>query len=538
MPKQAVDIASGEALGLRRQEARAARVISMRSIVKRFGPVVANDSIDFDVSPGQIHALAGQNGAGKTTLMRILFGELAPDSGQIVAEGQAVSLASPRDALDLGIGMVHQNLMLVPDLTVAENVVLGSRALSGLRLRTREIDEEVRALSGAFGLEVDPRRPVGSLSIDLQQRVEILKLLYRGVTTLILDEPTAVLGPKETELVFAALRDLKATGRSVVIISHKLSEVVEIADRVTVLRHGRVVSVADRGSFDEAKLALAMLGTIPPVVARPTPPTPVAVGLSSTAAPQARLVVEGVTVLADNRRPALDGLSMQVWPGEVVGVAGVEGNGQQELSQALAGLRPLAGGRLLVSGRALDRADPRSFRQSGLSVITEDRLTWDLALDLSLADNLAMARVAGGEYRRGALLDRPRIRRDAEALLRRFGVVPPDPDLPAWTLSGGNQQKLVLARELGRRPDVLIVSQPTRGLDVEATRFVQGELLQLRAEGCAIVLITHDLDELLEVSDRVLVLYRGKIAYEARSEEASVDHIADAMAGLRAGNVA
>lgn len=501
----------------------AAPDITMHDIVKRYGAVLANDSVNFDLGSGEIHALLGENGAGKSTLMKILFGMVSPDAGEIAVNGKPVILKSPRDALAQRIGMVHQHFLLVPQFSIAENVVLGTQPSWGMRLRKSQIEHQVSEVAHLYGMEFNPAQLVSSLSIDVQQRVEILKLLYRGATTLILDEPTAALGPTEVDRLFSALRDLRRSGHSVVIITHKLSEVMEIADRVTVLRAGRVVTVAARGTFDEDDLAKAMVGHSLTVVTKTT----------GTAGENARLTVRDLVVLGDRGEPAVDAVSFEVRPGEIVGMAGVEGNGQSELGQALAGLRTIEGGTIQVEHTDLAHFTPRDLHLKGVSIITEDRLQWDLIPELTVAENMALGAVAEGNYIQHGMLRRRNIRRDASHLLHDYNVHPVAPDLRAGALSGGNQQKIVLARELARNPRVLIVAQPTRGLDVAASEFVQQRLLELRTQGCAILLFSLDLNELLSLSDRVLVLYRGRIAYTDIAEKLNVNNIARAMAGMQ-----
>jgi simple sugar transport system ATP-binding protein len=496
----------------------------MRSIVKRYSHVVANDDVDFDLRPGEIHALLGENGAGKTTLMKILFGMVEPDAGQILINGEPVEFQSPRDALDRRIGMVHQHFMLVPQFSVAENVVLGSKPFWNPRLRAADIENSVRAAAQQFGIHLDPAQRVGDLPIDVQQRVEILKLLYRGATTLILDEPTAALGPAEIEQLFLSLRDLSSSGHSVVIITHKLSEVMDIADRVTVLRQGKVVKVTERGTFDRNDLAVAMVGhALVEVISTPH-------GADNR---EYRLTVRDLVVKGDRGHTAVDGVSFGVEPGEILGIAGVEGNGQVELAQALSGLRHPAAGKIEFTGRDITRSNPRELHRYGVSIITEDRLTWDLIPELTVAENLALGAVASGGYVKRGLLRRRDMRVDAERLLHEFGVQPPLPQLAAGALSGGNQQKVVLARELSRQPSVLIVAQPTRGLDVAASEFVHRRLLELREDNCAVVLFSLDLGELLSLSDRIVVLFRGRIAYGGSVEQVTTAEVAKAMAGTR-----
>jgi general nucleoside transport system ATP-binding protein len=484
--------------------------IRMRGITKAFGATVANDQIDFDLEPGEIHALLGENGAGKTTLMNILFGLMPPDSGTITIGAAEVEFESPHDALAHGIGMVHQHFMLVSGFTIAENVVLGSVPPWNLSLRQAAIEQDVREVAERFGMPIDPSRRIRDIPFDTQQRVEILKLLYRGAKVLILDEPTSSLGPAQIDALFASLKDLRESGHSVVMVTHKLSEVMEIADRVTVLKEGRNSTVAKQGSFDERMLARAMTGHD----LEGLPPRTASYDDTAAALLQVReLVVQGGTGIN-----AVHGVSFDVHAGEILGVAGVEGNGQRELVDALAGLIKTSDGMFAVDGVDLTHASPRDRHAAGVSVIPEDRQSWGLVLDMTLAENLALAAIPAGRYTKNGFLQERAIRADAQRLLEEYHVRPPNPDLRALSLSGGNQQKVVLARELSRNPSVLIAANPTHGLDVGAAEYVHRRLLEVRETGSAIVLVSGDLDELLEMSDRVVVLFRGLVVYEASVE--------------------
>ena len=498
-------------------------VIEMRGITKRYGSVVANDDVDFDLRSGEIHALLGENGAGKTTLMRVLHGLTQADAGEIRLGGKRATLRSPRDALRERIGMVPQHLVLVPQLTVAQNVVLGTKSAWNLRLRQRDIERDVADAARRFGLDVEPSALVESHAIDGQQRVAILKLLYQGATALILDEPTAVLGPAQIEALFTNLRELRDQGRSIVVITHKLSEVTSIADRVTVLRRGHVVATASRGEFDERSLTLAMVGH---------ELSPARTTVAAPAASEGALTLRELTVVGDSGHAAVDGVSLDVAAGEILGLAGVEGNGQRELAEALSGLRPVSSGEILVEGHAVPSADPLEMYRRNVGIVTEDRRRWDLVQELTLEQNLALSAIVSGSAVRCGFLQRGSMRRSAAALLREYDVRPPDPDATASSLSGGNQQKVVLARELSRDPRVLIAAQPTHGLDVDATTFVHQQLLRLRDTGSAVLLISLDLDELMQLSDRVAVLFRGRIELAGRAQDLSVGAIARAMAGL------
>jgi simple sugar transport system ATP-binding protein len=412
--------------------------------------------------------------------------------------------------------------MLVQGFTVAEDVVLGSTSARNLSLRRAEIERRVREVAEQFGMGIDVGRRVRDLPIDTQQRVEILKLLYRGARVLILDEPTSSLGPAQIAALFATLTDLREGGHSIVIVTHKLSEVMEIADRVTVLKAGERTTTVTRGQFDERTLARAMTGRdiedLPPRSTGPDDAQPL-------------LSVRDLHVHAGSRLNAVHGVDVDVRPGEILGVAGVEGNGQRELVDALAGVARIEAGSVHIEGRDVTNASPKGLRAAGLSVIHEDRQGWGLVLDLSLADNLALADVPAGKASRAGLLRRGAIRARARALLDEYDVRPPNPDALVRSLSGGNQQKVVLARELGRAPRVLIAANPTHGLDVGATDYVHRRLLEVREDGRAVMLVSHDLDELLKLADRIVVLYRGKVLYEAPVGELSMDDLALAMAG-------
>jgi general nucleoside transport system ATP-binding protein len=494
-------------------------VVEMRGVTKRFGALTANDSVDLELHRGEVHALLGENGAGKTTLMNMLFGLLQPDEGEIKIRGEVVAMDSPRAALAHRVGMVHQHFMLVPDFSVAENVVLGTRSSWDMKLRRGEVEKAVAEVAERFGMGIRADQPVGDLSIDVQQRVEILKLLYAGADILILDEPTAVLGPVEIEALFDTLRSLADQGAAIVIITHKLREVTKIADRITVLRHGKLVSQAKRGELAESELAEAMIGH-----ALPTPPE----GEERPAGPPV-VTTHGLTVEGDRGENAVDAVDLELRGGEILGVAGVEGNGQVELCQALCGLREPSAGTIDVDGAGLAGEGPAGFSDAGVGVISDDRLLWDVINDFTLADNLALSKVRAGKYSKTGLLSRRSIQRDAEGLLKDYDVRPPDPNALMGRLSGGNQQKVVIARECAAKPKALIASHPTRGLDVGATEFVHRKLVELRDEGCAVLLNSTDLDELLALSDRIIVLYRGKVVMAARSDSLDVRQVAEAM---------
>ena len=475
--------------------------LELKGITKRFGPLVANDRIDLSVAPGQVHALLGENGAGKTTLMNVLYGLLQPDEGQILLDGKAVQFHTPKDAIAAGIGMVHQHFMLVPVFTVAENVTLGIEETNqvGLldRRRTRR---DVAQLSQRYGLEIDPDALVEHLPVGIQQRVEIVKALVREATVLILDEPTAVLTPAETEDLFRIIGQLKDGGTSVVFISHKLKEVQAIADKITVLRRGAVVG--DRPpSATEDELAALMVGRNVQLRVSKEPAKPGEVVLD----------VSDLTVADETGRVWVNGISFQVRAGEILGVAGVQGNGQTELCEALMGLRPAVAGRVTLDGHDLTHASPAQRLRAGLAYIPEDRQEDGLIGDFSVADNMILDLYKKQPFSSGINLNLGAIARNGAELVTEFDVRTTSAQTPVGTLSGGNQQKVILARELGREPRVLVASQPTRGLDVGSIEFVHKRIVQQRDHGVAVVIVSAELDEIYALADRIAVMYEGKI---------------------------
>jgi ABC-type uncharacterized transport system ATPase subunit len=477
-------------------------VLELRGITKQFPGVLANDHVDFELRRGEVHALLGENGAGKSTLMNILYGLYQPDEGQIIVKGEPVRFHSPKDAINRGIGMVHQHFMLIPVMTVAENIVLANEPTrAGLLLDTDAADRRVRELSRSFNFAIDPDARVESITVGQQQRVEILKALYRNADILILDEPTAVLTPQEANELFEILRTLTREGMSVIFITHKLNEVLEIADRITVVRRGKRIDTVDRQGATEEGLARMMVGR--EVLLRVEKP------VSAPGDPV--LTVDDLHVFDDRGLEAVRGVSFEVRGGEIVGIAGVDGNGQTELIDAITGLRKAASGRVGVGGRNVTGATPSRILDSGLGHIPEDRQRRGLVLEFSLAENVALHDYdkAPGS-RSGWLFPRQLIRR-ARELLTQFDVRGGGPQTLASALSGGNQQKVVLAREIGRGPSVLIAAQPTRGLDVGAIEFVHRRLVEARDNGKAVLLVSLELDEIISLSDRTLVLYEGEI---------------------------
>ncbi len=479
-----------------------APALEMRGITKRYPGVVANDSIDLDVRPGEIHALLGENGAGKTTLMNVLYGLARPDEGEILLDGQIVNLSGPSDAIQRGISMVHQHFMLVPVLSVAENIVLGDETMSGpIFLDRAEASRRIVELGRRFGFEVDPDAKVGSLSVGWQQRVEILKALYRDARILVLDEPTAVLTPQETQEIFAVLRRLAAEGHSIVFISHKLYEVLEIADRITVIRRGRVVGQRVPAETDEEDLAELMVGREVSLV----------VDRGESHPGDVALRIEGLHVKDDRGNEIVHGLDLEVRSGEILGIAGVGGNGQDEFVEALVGLRRPSAGTVSLGGQDITGKGSRAVYESGVAYVPADRHRFGLILSFPISDNLVLTSYHRPPYSRGILRNDAAIERAAEERVAAFDIRTPSAKARASTLSGGNQQKVVVAREFERDLRLLVLDQPTRGLDVGSIEFIHRQAIAKRDAGTAILLVSAELDEVLELSDRVAVMYRGRI---------------------------
>jgi simple sugar transport system ATP-binding protein len=499
--------------------------ITLRGIDKAFGPVQANRSADLDVASGEIHALVGENGAGKSTLMRVLSGMYAPDAGTMEVDGRDVTGWTTSDAIAAGVGMVHQHFMLVPTLTVAENVVLGSEITRGPSLDRAAAEYAVRTLSERTGLVVPPDRLVADLSVGEAQRVEILKTLYRGAKILILDEPTAVLSPPEVRELWQVLRSLRGGGGTVVLITHKLDEVIDVSDSITVMRQGRTVAtMPTRGTTPQA-IARAMVGR-DVALAFDAEYSPAVV--SEHGGAPALLEVRNLTASGARRTNAVDDVSFSIAPGEILGIAGVEGNGQTELIEAIAGLRR-ATGHIVLAGRDIVGASVRERGDAGLSHIPEDRHGRGLILDYSVADNL----ILGQQHRfsAGLALDRDRVLRHALALIEQYDIRPADPELPVRALSGGNQQKVVVAREMSRDFRVLLAAQPTRGVDVGAIEFIHGRLRDARDHGKAVLLVSADLAEVLALADRVAVMYGGRFVAMLPRAEATPEILGPFMTG-------
>ncbi len=491
-------------------------MIELREISKRFGAVLANDRVSIVVKPGTIHAVVGENGAGKSTAMRIAYGFYQPDGGEIVVEGQAHRLASPRDAIRLGIGMVHQHFMLVDEMTVTENVVLGAETGSAVALDLASAEQRIVELASEVGLAVDPKARVGDLSVGEQQRVELLKALYREARCLILDEPTAVLAPQDTAELFRTLRRMREQGKTVVLITHKLAEVLELSDEVTVMRDGKVVGRVATSETSASELARLMVGrdVLLQVERRPE---------SAGEVPRESVLNVRDLAIRAGGSDRLRGVSFDVRVGEIVGIAGVEGNGQTELVEAIAGLTPkgprgaVVSGGIDLSGQSLVGLSARARRDAGVAHIPEDRHARGLVLDFDLIENAVLGvqdRPPVVEKRGGVWMDLEAMRTGTEKLLAEFDVRPANPDLPARSLSGGNQQKLIVGREMGQAPKLLLVAQPTRGVDIGAIEFIHRQLLALRDRGVAILLVSAELEEVTSLADRVLIFHAGKIAGE------------------------
>jgi simple sugar transport system ATP-binding protein len=497
--------------------------VEMRGIVKRFPGVLANDHVDFDLRQGEVHALLGENGAGKSTLMNVLAGMYKQEAGTILVNGARVSFNSPRDAISAGLGMIHQHFMLVPSQTVTENIVLGLET-PRFFLRLPDLDRRVLELQAQYGLKVDPKAKLWQLSVGEQQRVEILKMLYRGARVLIMDEPTAVLTPQEVEELFVTLRGMVAGGHSIVFISHKLDEVLAIANRITVLQHGRVTAAGmPAHSVTKRELAQLMVGREIVFTLKKPPAQPGAA------------VLDLRDICAENDRglPALKNLALQVRAGEIVGMAGVAGNGQSELAQVITGLRKCTCGQVLINGEDIVNRSPDAAIARRVAHVPEDRNGVGSAPGLSLADNLIMKNYRAAPISSGWVLNRPAIKEQAETLKKAYDIAAPTINVQARLLSGGNLQKAILAREMSAGPKLIVAVQPTRGLDVGAIEAVHRVLLDERARGTAILMISEELDELMSLSDRIVGIYEGEIMGELKAEAATLEQIGLMMAGQR-----
>lgn len=503
-------------------EVKSPALVRLRGITKRFENVVANDSVDLDAYGGQVHALLGENGAGKTTLMRILYGLYTPDAGQIHVRGEQVEFRSPHDPIKLKIGMVHQHFMLISPLSVAQNVVLGLRPTRGPFLDLKSAQKKILELSDRYGLKVDPAARIWQLSAGEQQRVEIIKALYRGVEILILDEPTSVLTPLEVKELFSIVRKMADEGHAVIFITHKMHEVFSVSDVVTVLRDGKVVGTVETKKADGKLLARMMIGR--ELSFRP----PAHEAISKRAV----LRVENLKVLGDRGEVAVKDVSLQVFEGEILGIAGVAGNGQREMIEAIAGLRRAIQGRVAVLDRDVTNGQPAAIIEAGVAHIPEDRLGLGLMPDLSVSENLILETHSKKPFANGIFLNDEAIIERSEALVKEYGIKTPSVYTPVRFLSGGNLQRLILARELSRRPKLILAAQPTKGLDIGATEFIRSRLIEEKTTGMSILLVSEDLDELLAITDRLAVMYEGKIMGQGRTEEMKMEQIGLMMAGI------
>lgn len=499
-------------------------LMELRGITKSFPGVLANDHIDLILNEREIHAILGENGAGKTTLMNILYGLYSPDEGEIFIRGSKVNIRNPHDAIDLGIGMVHQHFMLIPVFTVTENVMLGVESTKGAGILDRKsVSKQISDISARFGLKVEPDSMVEDLSVGVQQRVEIIKVLYRKADILIFDEPTAVLTPQEAEEFFKVVHSLVEQGKSVIFITHKLKEVLEIADRITVFRNGKVVGTTIPAHSTEASLASMMVGreVILTVDKKPAKPGEVI------------LDVADLQAMDDRHLMAVKGVSFQVKAGEILGIAGVQGNGQKELVEALTGLRSYTGGKVELLGEDVTRASPRTIREAGTAHVPEDRQSDGLVLPFPIKDNLVLNTYYEPPFTRGLNLNDNEIVKTAEQRVKEFDIRTPSVLLPASTLSGGNQQKVIVAREFSRPIKLLIASQPTRGLDVGSIEYIHGQIVKKRDEGCAVLLVSPELDEIMSLSDRIAVMFDGKILDIIPAKDATKEGLGLLMAGIR-----
>jgi general nucleoside transport system ATP-binding protein len=498
-------------------------VLELRGITKRFPGVLANDHIDLTLEKGEILALLGENGAGKTTLMNILYGLYQPDEGEIVVRGNKVAVHSPSDAIAVGVGMVHQHFMLIPVFTVTENVMLGEEETrAGGILNRKDAATKIRQISEQYNLQVDPDSYVKDLPVGVQQRVEIIKLLYREADILILDEPTAVLTPQEADELVKIMHSLAERGKSIIFITHKLREVLEIADRITVIRRGKVIGTTIPADADQYKLAEMMVGR--------------AVQLDLEKAPEkvgeTVLKVENLVVVDERKQIAVDGVSFEVAAGEVLGVAGVQGNGQTELVEALTGMHTPQSGKVTLLDDDVTHASPRQITELGCAHVPEDRQRDGLVLAFPVADNLILNTYYQPPFTKGVVLDEKLIHQHADELIGEFDIRTPSSITSAGSLSGGNQQKVIVAREFSRPIKLLVASQPTRGLDVGSVEYIHGRILKKRDEGCAVLLVSSELDEIMELSDRIAVMYRGKIVDVLPAEKATKEKVGLLMAGI------
>lgn len=496
--------------------------LEMRGISKRFPGVLANDHVDFDVKSGEVHALLGENGAGKSTLMKILYGMYHPDEGEILLNGKPVTIASPNDAINLGIGMIHQHFMLVQTLTVAENVALGLPSSRGPLTDLDRVSKRILELAKVYGLQIDPDAYIWQLSVGQQQRVEIIKALYRGAALLILDEPTAVLTPQEVDELFVIMRQMVKDGHGLIFISHKLHEVVEISNRITVLRDGRKIGTRPTSEVTKQILANWMVGR----------EVGFAPDRGDVQKGECRLQLENVSCGSDRGTPGLRGVSLELCSGEILGIAGVSGNGQRELAETITGLRKVTSGRVMLEGEDVTGFTPGDLTDRMLSYIPEERMRDGMIKNFSVAENMILREHDKQPFSRSGFLSLRDISSHSDELIKKFRVKTPSHDTLAKNLSGGNIQKVVIAREFSRNPRVIVAAQPTRGLDIGATEYVREQLLEQRRKGIAVMLISEDLDEILALSDRIAVIYEGQIMDIVPREKATPEKLGLLMAGV------
>ncbi len=495
--------------------------VEMRNINKRFPGVLANSNVSFEVNAGEVHALLGENGAGKSTLMRQLYGLYQPDEGEIIIDGQQRSFHSPADAIAAGIGMIHQHFMVVPTLTVAQNVALGLRSSREPLLDLNKVTARIQKLSEAYGLKVEPQAYIWQLSVGEQQRVEIIKALYRGAGLIILDEPTAVLTPQEVNDLFVTLKRIVREGHSLIFISHKLHEVMAVSDRVTVLRDGKVIGTRLTREVTRSELVKMMVGR----ELKELEPRPLNPG-------ELRVKIEGLHAMGDRGAEALRGVDLQIHGGEILGLAGVSGNGQRELAESLAGMRKTTAGKVSIGRKDVTSASLNQRVEAGMAFIPEERMRDGAIREFSVEENIYLHDHALPQYTNGIFMDFARMEAHAIDLVNEFNVKTPSLDTPLKNLSGGNIQKLIMARELSRRPEALIAAQPTRGVDIGATEYIHQRLLMQREAGTAILLISEDLDEIRTLSDRIAVIYEGKIVGVVTRGQATIEQIGLMMAGI------
>jgi simple sugar transport system ATP-binding protein len=498
-------------------------VLEVRDITKRFPGVLANDHVSFTLEKGEIHAFLGENGAGKSTLMNVLYGLYSQDEGEIFINGQQVEIDEPSDAIAQGIGMVHQHFQLVSTLTVTENMILGAEVTRGAFLDRRKAAAQIRALSKQYGLQVDPDALVGTLPVGVQQRVEILKMLYRQADILILDEPTAVLTPQEADELFVVMKGLVEGGKSIIFITHKLKEVLAVADRITVLRGGRVAGTTTPAESDELSLAALMVGRKVTLTVEKEPAQPGEVVLQ----------VQGLRALDNRFQEAMRGVDLDVRAGEILGVAGVQGNGQTELVEVLTGLRHATAGRVTLLGQDVTNAPPRTITEAGIAHVPEDRQKDGLVLGYPILDNLILCTYYLPPFAQGALVNETAIITNAEELVETFDVRTPSIYVPAANLSGGNQQKVIVARELSRPVKLIVAAQPTRGLDVGSIEFIHSEIIRMRDQGAAVLLVSAELDEIMALSDRIAVMFGGRVVAIVEREQANREELGLLMAGSK-----